>query len=181
MTTMQQRIATMRAEADAAVAAVSSPEFIAEEADRKAFIEQAERKASARARAREVLIERMLDAFDGQAVEAVAIDAMPHAFVVKAAGAAAYRKMQQGIQDAATGAVAKGTRAKIKLDDVNHAYTLKGVAAWNADGKDMAIDDEESTDGAALDKFLRDNPGVLGQLMTAIQRLDGAASEARKR
>lgn len=178
MASLSDRIAAARARADAAVAAVSSADFLAEESARKELAEQEERERTALARARDVMIARMLDtAPDGS--EAVAIESLPHVFIVHAAGSAAFKRWQTGVRDAASGAIAKGTRTKVDTDDVNHAYTVAGIVGWNANGADVDLEDSEN--GVKLNTFLRENPAIVTQVMQHIQRLDGAASEARKR
>lgn len=178
MATISERIAKAKAAADAAVALVSTPEFEAEERERRELAEHEARALEARNRARDMLVARMLDdAPDG--AEAVIIRELPHIFVVTAAGAAAYRAFNQGLFDAAADKIRKGTREKVIREDVVRVYAVAGTLKWNRDGEELDL--EESENGKALHDFFRANPAVASQVSEAVGRLDGADAEVRKR
>lgn len=178
MATIAERIAAATKAAEAAEAVVSGDDFVAEEAARKQLAELQERKREAESRARDMLVARLLDDAPEDA-EAVVIETKPHVFLVRGAGSRAYQTWRQGGLDAATDKIVKGTRDKVKKEDVDRAYAVAGIVGWNFDGHSMDIEDSE--DGKKLNDCLRENPAFVSQVLDRIARLDGAASEARKR
>lgn len=209
MASLAERIAEAKASAEAAEARVSGEAFLREEEQRKELAELDARRREAEKRELDMLVARILDDAP-EGAEAVVIETpiaiplpeakpegdMPghrlqtivddlpkgpvmHVFTVQAAGAASYRRMQQGLRDAAVEKIAKGTREKVTTDAVHHAYAVDGIIGWNAGG--ASIDVEETDGGALLHKFMRANPAVVSQISDRVARLDGAASEARKR
>jgi hypothetical protein len=193
MATLAERLAAAEARAKDAEARVSDPSFIAEEQTRKKLAEAEDRERSARERERDMLVARALDDAP-EGAEAVIIEAplpMPalkdappsspvyHFFTVQAAGSTAYRAMQEGMRNAQAEKLARGTRHKVSFDEVYQAYAVAGIIGWYADGKPLDLDDSEN--GKRLNDFLRANPAVVTQVSDRIARLDGAASEARKR
>lgn len=194
MASIAERIAAATKAAEAAEARVSDPAFVQEETDRRTLAELQERERVARERERDIIVDRALDAAPDGA-EAVIIEsplAMPakadaapgspvyHFFIVCGAGSAAYKAFQTGLADAGAEKIAKGTRQKVSRDDVLHAYAVAGTVGWYADGKPIDIENDSEA-GALFNAFLRANPAVVTQLMDRVARLDGAASEARKR
>lgn len=186
MASLEDQVKTAEAEAEAAEALVSAPAFTARAELRKRLAAAEERKAAARSAAREDKIADRLafvrDALgaDGGEIENVSINALPHDFIVRAAGAAAYKAWSQGSLDARMEKIQKGTRNKVDGDDVARKYAVAGILMWNDHVMDDAIGEVDTERGKGLHDFLRANPAVVSEIVGSILRLDGAASEARK-
>lgn len=182
----EDKLALLRAKVEAGRARVAAPEFVAAEKERQEREALAEELREIERRERDALIARMLD--DAAAklgedipIEAVAIEAKPHVFIVSGAGPIKHKAWEKGQREAREGKMMRGTRTKVDADEVTHAYVVAGVVAWNADGKDVPLGEDDTDGWAALHALLRENTSFETQLFEPIARLDGAAADTRKR
>lgn len=185
MASLKDRIAKAKAVTAAAEAEVSGKEFLEEEAARKELAELEARERDARDRKRSADLARRIDvwaeALGDAPVVAISIVSKPHDFVVTAGGTAAYRQWTRGLQDAAMAKMQKGGRQKVDADEVARVYAVAGILDWNGQPVDDRLGVEVSSElGKKLHDFLRDEPAIVTEVLNAVARLDGAASEERK-
>lgn len=182
MATLQDRIEAARRAAEQAEAKLS-PKDVEEEMVRAERTQYEKRAADALRRHLELDLARRADVArdalgEDAKLRSLIVDDLksPHTFIIKDAGAAAFKAWQQGISDATIGKLAKGTRDKVDRDAVSLDYAVRAVHDWNG----ITDFSPTTTHGHELIEWLKAHPAVVANIVAAAHVLAGYSAEERK-